>query len=265
MTPEQHLKTVAEYLEGIESSKRFLEAVKLYFCYFATLDELGALYQRFGDDFRHPDSQDNLDAAADWFVDIGGVSLDKNVNPQGAVRPFVWDFNVLKMEFPDLMEKLWTPWVTYEKVDYSSARQLEGQGDPVYEIEWLEERGMISVDGLLISRSIQPVVVKDLHSEPIIVAMPFVSNEGFSSKFDIIPAMGGGCAFKALYMPGWLDINYADSVGIDNVDTAMLCTGKIVQDPETKEASIHRFTDTDYFNVSRTLSNGVVVPFVRKC
>lgn len=260
MHADEQLCIIRSYLNKQEPTLRLSLAVKLYFAYFLAIDELQAIYDQYRDDFNHPDSNVIYRATLDWFAKFSQIEISNFDVLLNAPRPFIWKYDVLNEEFKDLMETIPTLWVTNEEIDYSNGIKL---GDsPLHQIDWYEERGMIEVDGVLISRSIQPVLIGQQPSEKIVVAMPRMTQQEFTDKFDIIPAMGGGCAFKAVYGPAQLDINYADAVGIDDVDSAMVCVGKLVED-EKRNISIEDLPKFDYFSVKRTLKNGVEVPFIR--
>lgn len=260
MRADEQLQIIRTYLDKQEPTIRLSLAVKLYFAYFLAIDELQTIYEQYRDDFTHPDSDVIYKAILDWFAKHSQIEISNFDALLDAPRPFIWKYDVLQEEFKDILEMLPTLWVTNEEIDYSNGTKL---GDsPLHHIDWYEERGMIEVDGILISRSIQPVLVGQQPSEKIVVAMPAMTQLEFTDRFEIIPAMGGGCAFKAVYGPAQLDINYADAVGIDDVDSAMVCVGRLVED-EKRNISIEELPKFDYFSVKRTLRNGVEVPFIR--
>lgn len=259
MHAEQQLQIIRTYLDKQEPTVRLSLAVKLYFAYFLAIDELQRIYEVYRDDFMHPDSDVIYKATLDWFAKHSQIEISNFDALLDAPRPFIWKYDVLKEEFADLLEDLPTLWVTNSEIDYSNGIKL-GEA-PLYNIDWYEERGMIEVDGLLISRSIQPILVDQQPSEKILVAMPAITQEEFTGKFDIIPAMGGGCAFKAVYGPAQLCINYADALNIDDVDSVMVCVGRLVEDKD-RNISIEEMPTFDYFSVKRMLRNGVEVPFI---
>lgn len=260
MIADQHFQAVRGYILKQEPTMRLAVTVKLYFAYFLTMDELQRLYQEFGDDYRHPDSDTLYRAALPWFTKYSPFEISNFDDMLNQCRPFVWKLEDLREEFSDLFAEIDTPWITYNDIDYSNGRII---GDsPLHEIEWYEERGMIEVDGMLITRSIQPVMIGERVSEKIVLAMPACTHQEFSAKFELIPGMSGGCAFKAIYGPAQLDINYADNVGIDDVDSVMLCVAKLALN-ESKEMIMEEFPRFEYFNVKRTLRNGLEVPFIQ--
>lgn len=258
MDAQQQYDVIVAYLNEQPPTSRLSLTIKLYYAYFLTIDEIQRLYTLFRDDFVHPDSSVLHQATLDWYSTYGERPFDSFDEMVEIPRPFIWDYDVLKTEFAPLLAKLPSLWVTYEGIDYSHGKSI---GDsPMFVIEWLEERGLIRVDGMLLSRTIQPILINEMPSEKIVLAMNDITTKEFTDTFKITPAVGGGCAFEAIYGTAHLNINYADALGIDDVDSVMLCVGRLTR--EGDEVSVEELPAPPYYNIKRTLRNGLEVPFV---
>jgi hypothetical protein len=258
MYASEQFNVIRTFLTTQAPAERLVLSVKLYYAYFLTMDELHMLYDSYQNEFRTEAALQGYTDAFAWFKKYSAYPIETFEDLFNKPRPFIWKYEDLQNEFKLIVDLLPSLWVTSDVADYSNAMKLGDE--PLFAIEWLEERGFISVDGLILSRTIQPVVISEQSSEKVVLAMPNITDSEFASEFEMIPALGGGCAFKAVYGPAQLNINFADSVGIDDVDSVMLCIGKLEE--KDSQWSVVERPSLDYYKIKRILSNGITVPFV---
>jgi hypothetical protein len=213
MPSDKLYRQVVEQVRSAPDKQQWLTAMKYYFAYFITLDQMNEISQL-------PEIQaciscqiKNVNANLAWFQQYGTYeSYDALMDAQ---RPFVWKLEDLQREFPDHI----TYFVNLDAFDFSKATVSE---DPsIVAIEWLEEYGLIETCGLLFSRTIQPVVVDGKPSEPIVLAMPIMDHQKVAEVFQAAPSMGGGAVLTGRFVASHINVSFGDHIGISGVDTVM--------------------------------------------
>lgn len=263
MTIQERFTALCDYVADLPIELRLLTAVKLYYAYFLTMDELERMRQRFTADFQVKDAQYIYKLAEPWFVHHSQIEKSNCDALTGddvmrAPRPFIWDYDLLHAEFKEVIALIQSIFVERTIVDYSTGRGF-GKDTGLIGIEWLEEYGLVAVDGVVLTRTTQPILINESPSEPILLALPPMRDREFTEQVTLVPSLGGGCAFKGLYGPLALNINYADAVGIHGVDTVMVYVGKIVakdDDPAVWEAEpLAEDTRPIYTDVKRKIAS----------
>jgi hypothetical protein len=213
MPSDKLYRQVVEQVRSAPEKQQWLTALKYYFAYFITLDQMSEISKL-------PEIQaciscqiKNVKANLSWFQQYGHYpDYDSLMDAQ---RPFVWKLEDLQREFPGHISYF----VNLDSFDFSKATVSEDAA--IVSIDWMEEYGLIETCGMMFSRTIQPVVVDGKPSEPIVLAIPIMEPQKIAEVFNAAPGLGGGAALSGRFVASHINVAFGDHVGISGVDTVM--------------------------------------------
>lgn len=212
---------VERYLKTIHVEDRLMEAVKLFFTYHLTQDQLGDILSS-----GIVDSELGLASHANnlpWFQRFTKVETYEKL--QEADRPFIWSLETLNEEFPDFLSHFGAK----QKIDVSKAER----NDVGFYNAWItEEHGFLEVGEIMISRTIQPIFFELQVTEPVVFVFPKMTGEKFVEIIPHVPSLYGGCAFEGIVEARPINPRFADLIGLSGVSTIMIYRG-FVKDGDT--------------------------------
>lgn len=227
MSPERLFSSVRARVASFPAHEQWFELMKRYFAYMVTVDQVQEMCLASDGIFNSPESFVHLENNLSWFRQYTPcASVEELVDSQ---RPFIWKLEDLQREFAD--DELKTFFVIKDVIDYSKAEQLptETADHTLWNVDWLEEYGLIQVDSVMFSRTVQPMVAMtknavDSVSESVLLAFPVVEPNTFATVMRVVPAMGGGNGLSGKFAPMPFNPNYLEAIGLSGVNTVMCFT-----------------------------------------